>query len=96
MSIATAPTLDLFASDLTGQKSLRISGIPREWQVSELVPRLLARMGLIREDAAGHPLSYRARLDREGRNLNGSETVGEAIEPGDSVTLTPEIFAANA
>ena len=92
--MSSAATLDLFASDLTGQKSMRISGIPPEWQVSELVPRLLQRMGLIREDAQGHPLSYRARLDREGRNLAGSELVGDVIESGDSVTLAPEIFAA--
>jgi len=48
---------------------------------------------LPRNDGAGRPLVYHARLDREGRHLHGSETVGEALKPGDKVVLTPNIEA---
>jgi hypothetical protein len=32
-------------------------------------------------------------LEREGRHLNGSETVGDALMEGDELTLTPNIDA---
>ena len=57
------------------------------------VQGLLAKMGLARIDAEGRPLQYYARLDREGRHLNGSELIGDSLQDDDELTLTPNIEA---
>ena len=35
--------------------------------------------------AAGRPLSYHARLDREGRHLQGTEQVRHSVKQGDRI-----------
>jgi hypothetical protein len=93
MNAATAETIDLVVSDISGQKQVKASAVPIDATVSEMVHELLAKMGLGRNDAEGRPLNYRARLDREGRHLNGDERVGEALRPDDRVTLHPSADA---
>jgi hypothetical protein len=93
MAQAAAMTLGLRVSDVSGQKNVRASAVPRSSTIGELVDGLLARMGLARIDAEGRPLNYYARLEREGRHLNGSEIVGDALEEDDELTLTPNIDA---
>jgi uncharacterized protein YwlG (UPF0340 family) len=88
-----AMTLGLQVSDVTGQKVVKASSVPFSSTIGELVDGLLAKMGLARIDAQGRPLNYYARLEREGRHLNGSERVGEALQQGDELTLTPNIDA---
>lgn len=88
-----AQTLDIFARDVTGQKKFRLTGIPEEASVGELVRGALARMGLGASDHAGEALDYRARLDREGRQLHGSERVGDVLQRDDEIVLTPRIHA---
>ena len=92
MSAATMP-LHLTAQDVTGQKKVKVSSVPAEATVRELVHGLLARMGLVRQDLAGQPLEYRARLEREGRHLNDSELVSDALQPDDEIVLQPKIIA---
>ena len=92
MSAATMP-LHLTAQDVTGQKKVKVSSVPAEATVRELVHGLLARMGLVRQDLAGQPLEYRARLEREGRHLNDSELVSDALQPDDEIVLQPKINA---
>jgi hypothetical protein len=89
---ATA-TLDVLARDVTGQKRFRLTGIPAHASVGELVRGALARMGLGSRDHEGHELEYRARLERDGRQLHGSEQVGDALRPDDEIVLTPRIHA---
>ena len=91
-----AATMSLQASDVSGQRSVRASGIPGDSTISELLNGLLAKMGLSRHDAVGRPVRYRARLEREGRQLHGHERVSEALQPGDHVILAPNIDAASA
>jgi hypothetical protein len=86
-------TLGLRASDVTGQKTVRASAVPKNFSVSELVQGLIAKMGLARNDADGRPLNYQARLGREGRHLNGAEVVGDALQENDDIVLTPDIDA---
>jgi hypothetical protein len=43
----------------------------------------------------GRPLTYHARLDREGRHLQSSELVGQALQEGDRVVLQPNIDAGS-
>jgi hypothetical protein len=42
---------------------------------------------------SGRPLTYHARLEREGRHLHASERVGDAVQNGDKVVLQPNIDA---
>lgn len=80
-------------SDVTGQKRTNVSNVPPDCTVGELVQELLSELQLPKNDGAGRPLVYHARLDREGRHLHGSETVGESLKSGDKVVLTPNIEA---
>jgi hypothetical protein len=88
-----AAAMTLRVSDVSGQKMAKASSVPITSTIGELVDGLLAKMGLARVDAQGRPLHYYARLEREGRHLNGAETVGEALQEGDELTLTPNIDA---
>ncbi len=93
MAQAAAMTLGLRVSDVSGQKSARASAVPLSSTIGELVQGLLTKMGMARIDADGRPLQYYARLEREGRHLNGSELVGDSLQVDDELTLTPNIEA---
>lgn len=93
MSTAMADTIDFVVRDLSGQKEVKASAVPRDTTVSEMVYEILAKMGLGRNDSEGRALNYRARLDREARHLNGDERVGDALRPEDYVTLHPSADA---
>lgn len=94
MAFETAAVLsDLEVSDVSGQKRRTVGNVPADCTVGELVQDLLAELHLPKADVGGRPLAYHARLDREGRHLNASEHVAEALRPGDKVTLTPNIEA---
>ena len=80
-------------SDVTGQKVLAVSNVADEATIGELIQELLVRMRLPSNDAAGRPLSYHARLDREGRHLQGAERVRESLKPGDRIVLQPNVDA---
>lgn len=80
-------------SDVTGQKVINVSNVPPDATVGELIDGLIGRMKLPTSDAGGRPLVFRARLEREGRHLFGSERVAEVIRPGDRLVLQPNIDA---
>ena len=92
MAQAAAMSVDVRARDVSGQKHFKVSA-DREATVGEMVKGLLARMGLVSTDGDGRPLEYRARLEREGRQLHGSELVRDVLEPDDELVLTPQINA---
>jgi hypothetical protein len=83
-------TITLHASDISGQKMAKATGVPVDATVGEVVQRLLAHpnMTLPRNDASG-PLAYHAILDREGRNLQPSEVVRDALQDEDRIVLLP-------
>ncbi len=93
MTQTATRTMDLRASDITGQKYFRAVAVPAQVTIGEVVQRLIAKMGLARTSSGGAPLAYHARLDRVGRHLHGNETVGDALEPDDELVLTPDIDA---
>jgi hypothetical protein len=93
MPATATATVALRVSDATGQKLYRAPAVPTDSTVGEVVKSLLAKMGLASSDHEGRPLSYYARLNREGRHINGSERVGEALRDQDEVVLTPNIDA---
>jgi hypothetical protein len=86
-------TIGLRASDVTGQKVVRASGVSTALTVTELVQRLIDKMGLSKTSADGRPMAYQARLESDGRHLHGSEIVGDALVDDDRVVLTPDISA---
>jgi hypothetical protein len=90
--VATPMTLRI--TDVTGQKQMkiRVASGDNETTVGELVESLLPRMGLP-PMADGRPLTYSARLDREGRHLQGSERVADALRENDELLLSPSINA---
>lgn len=83
----------LEVSDVSGQKTATVSDVPRDASVGELVEQLLAELQLTKNDTSGRPLTYHARLEREGRHLQPSELVGNALMSGDRVVLQPNIDA---
>jgi hypothetical protein len=88
-----ALTMPLRAADVTGQRLVDVKDAPTDATVAELIDGLLPRLQLPRNDVGGQPLIYRARLDRDGRNLHASELIGEALQPNDRLVLQPEINA---
>jgi hypothetical protein len=93
MSDTATMTIRLRASDVSGQKLVQAPAVPSDSTIGELVQGLLAKMGLARNDVEGRPLQYRARLDREGRHLQGSERVGDALREDDQIVLHPNVDA---
>ncbi len=85
--------LTLEVSDVSGQKLVRARDVQQDSSVGELIRSVLAKMGLPDRSANGEPYSYQARLEREGRHLNRSERVGDALQPHDKITLQPNIDA---
>jgi hypothetical protein len=80
-------------SDVSGQKVMQVGDVPVDATVTELIEGLLTRMRLPPNDSGGRPLTYQARLDREGRHLGGAERVADAVQPGDRLTLQPNVDA---
>jgi hypothetical protein len=90
---ATAATVGLRVSDVSGQRTVRAPAVPKSFTVGELVRGLIVKMGLAQSDVDGRPLHYQARLSREARHLNGAERVGDALVDDDAIVLTPDIDA---
>src|SRR5213078_1318329 len=93
MSATAVMDMGFEVSDVSGQKMLRVSNVVNDATVSELVRGVLPGMQLPQNDAAGRPLTYHARLEREGRHLQASERVADALLPGDRVVLQPNVDA---
>ena len=89
----TTLEIPLEISDVSGQKVFSVANAPTGNTVGELVHEMLGKMNLPRNDSSGAPLTYQARLEREGRHLNASERIGDALERGDKLTLQPNIDA---
>ena len=89
----TVLEIPLEVSDVSDQRIFSISNAPAANTVGELVHEMIAKMNLPRNDASGAPLTYQARSEREGRHLNASEVIGDALKSGDRLTLQPNIDA---
>lgn len=94
-SAATAE-IELEISDVSGQKVFSVANAPVANTVGELIQEVLPKMGLPRQDSGGAPLSYQARLEREGRHLHASERIGDVLESGDRLSMQPNIDAGMA
>ena len=85
----------LEVSDVSGQKRATLDEFDPDSTIGQLVEQLLAELDMVREDRNGRPLTYHARLEREGRHLHGAERAGDALLPGDRVVLQPNIDAGS-
>ncbi len=86
----------LEVSDVSGQKTALVSDVPPDSSIGDIVDQLLAELHLNRNDSSGRPLTYHARLEREGRHLIASERAGDALQSGDRLVLQPNIDAGGA
>jgi hypothetical protein len=91
-TIERRKSISVLARDVSGQKRAAADA-PPDATVGELARGLLTRMNLPRADVEGRPLTYHVRLDREGRHLHASETVGEVLQENDQLVLQPKIQA---
>lgn len=85
--------LTIQVSDVSGQKVVRVSDLQPDATIGEVIAGLLPQMTLPRNDTSGRPLTYHARLEREGRHLHASEVAGQALEQEDRIVLQPNIDA---
>jgi hypothetical protein len=85
--------ISLHVRDTSRQKFAKVEA-PFDSTIGELVQGLVnSRMRLPGLDAEGRPLNYHARLEREGRHLHATETVGDALQEDDEIVLQPHITA---
>ncbi len=92
VATAARKPISLLVTDVAGQNRFRASDISPDATVGELISNLPSRMGLVHQ-VRGKPIVYTARLNREGRQLNASERVGDALVEQDEIVLAPSIDA---
>ena len=90
---APAAELRMTAADVYAQKEATYNSAPAEATVREMVDSAVMDLQLPRHDAHGQPLVYYARLEREGRQLNGGERLGDALRSGDRLVIVHQIQA---
>lgn len=95
MNAVLETKLNLTARDATGQRRYSVRDLPRDTTVHELVRGLVARMGLPSEDSTGTPQAFHAFLERDGRHLQSSETVGDVLRDRDEIVLHPDVQAGS-
>lgn len=94
MGKTATPEIELEISDVSGQKVFKVANAPVNNSVGELIHEMIGKMNLPRNDAGGAPLTYQARLERDGgRHLNAAERIGDALQANDRLTLQPNIDA---
>lgn len=88
--------LNISATDVSGQKTAVVEDVPRDATVGEIVKDLLDNMNLPKNDPNGRPLTYHARLEREGRHLHDSEVVDDSLQTQDKIVLQPNVDAGGS
>ena len=96
MGAVVAMQLNLTAKDASGQRRFAVHNVRGDTTVQELITGLVPRMGLPTEDSTGTPQVFHAYLDRDGRHLRSSETIGEVLKDEDEIVLHPDVQAAGA
>src|SRR5262245_23725007 len=85
--------LTLEFTDLSEQKVVTVRNVQRDTTIQELLEEVTVKLRLARQTPDGQPLTYHARLEREGRHLQSSEKVGEALLENDRLSLHHAINA---
>ena len=92
---AVAEPMELEVGDMTGRR-FRSSDVSADSTIGEALKRFLPRLGLSLQDRDGNPQTFRIRRDRDGQNLFSSDRVGDALAPGESVTVERFIQAGGS
>lgn len=90
---AVAANLNLTARDVSGQRSFRVRDVRPDTTVRELITTLVQRLGLPAKDPRGAPQAFHAFLERDGRHLRSSESIGDALKNEDEIMLQPDVQA---
>ena len=93
MAATATMTRGICVTDVSGQRRFRLESVPDEMTIDELIKDVLAKVQLPSRNSKGAPVTYRARLPREGRHLGPSERVGEALITDDELNLHPTVIA---
>ena len=81
-------------NDVSGGKPIAVSDVAIAITIGELLDEaVIPQMHLLDRDSSGRALEWSPRLQREGRTLHRSETVGEALQEDDEVVLAPNVDA---
>ena len=77
--------------DHTGNKQHQVK-MAESANVEKLIPATVTSLGLPMTDQAGRPMTY--HLSYRGRRLQEEETLESVgVEPGETLTLVPEMIA---
>ncbi len=96
MGAVVSMKLNLTARDASGQRRFAVRDVRSDTTVQELIHGLTPRMGLPAEDSTGMPQAFHAFLERDGRHLRSSETIGEALKNDDEIVLHPDVQAGSS
>ena len=93
MGAVVAMKMNLTARDASGQRRFSVRDVRGDTTVQELIHGLVPKMGLPAEDSTGTPQVFHAFLERDGRHLRSSETIGDALKDKDEIVLHPDVQA---
>lgn len=83
--------ITLHLQDATGQREFVARGVPKDASWGEALKSIVTNMNL----PPNTPTEWHGKLEREGRHLHSSETVGDALEDGDHIVLQPKTEAGS-
>jgi len=86
-------TINLRVQDVTGQREINVRDIPADTLWGDALSQIVSGMSLPPNESADQSNIWQGRLEREGRHLNSSEVVGDALRDDDLVVLQPEVMA---
>ena len=96
MTATLATKLNFTARDVSGQRRSQVRDVRPDTTVQELISKLTQRLGLPAKDSAGAPQAFHAFLERDGRHLRSSESVGDALHNDDEIVLQPDVQAGGS
>jgi hypothetical protein len=83
--------IQVMLEDHTGNKRHQVK-MAEAASVEKLIPATVTALGLPLTDQAGRPMTY--HLSYRGRRLQEEETLESVgVEPGETLTLVPEMIA---
>ena len=86
-------TISLHVEDMSGQRQLEVDDVPIQASWGETLSAILNELSLPKNSPAGDDAIWAGRLEREGRHLNSSELVGDALQDGDRIVIQRDINA---
>lgn len=87
-------TMTVNFSHISAQRKFTARNVSPDASFREVRDRVVDEMGLDTNGSNGNGAdAWSGLLLREGRHINPSERIGDAVQDGDQVELAPEIHA---